>query len=244
MNNFYRPYNRFLKVNKDGISPEGSFIEFIRHDLIKPLEKKPLLKKIPKTISKRWALHTNKNCTEEKNLPKYQQFKEYFFHNYLESDRENHSKSFLPTDHIAILYPHIENNKKKRTFHRMKSAFNVHTTSKEIWLPKTGETTNNNQSSVNYNIINHMENPWNKNYIPLNIYYKKNVFGKYADLNRPFNLHKNKQYIEALSNNINIFKNYKGIFTKMYDDSIRNGNICLPFETKKSREANLTINKE
>lgn len=240
MSNFNRPYQKFLKANKDGVSPEGSFIEFIKHDIIKPLKRNPLFQKIPRTVSKKWALHTNKNCSIEKNLPKYQQFKDYSFHNIFEIDRKNYNKSFLPTDHIAIIYPHVK-EKNKRMFHKMKSAYNVHTTTKEIWLPKTDEQTINNQSSVNYNIINHKEIPWTKKYTPLNIYYKKNLLGKYADLNRPFSLHKNKQYNEALLNNTCIFKNYKGIFTKMYDDSMRNGNIYSPFETKKSRSGYMNI---
>ena len=99
-----------------------------------------------------------------------------------------------------------------------------------------------NNSSLSYNIINHEEN---KLYLRPSAFssmkkvnYKKLGFGHYVDINHPFYHNFNNEFNNALNENKIIFKAYKGIFSKMYDDAARNGNIYLPFDTKKTRELN------
>ena len=97
-----------------------------------------------------------------------------------------------------------------------------------------------NFSSVCYNIIKNEKNvlflrPSTSN---KRINFKKIGVGHYANISHPFYPNFNKEYNQDFSNNNNIFKAYKGIFTKMYDDSSRNRNIYLPFDTKKSRDIN------
>ena len=48
--------------------------------MIKPLERKTLCDDIKRSPRKNWSLNTTKNCSLEKNLPKHQQFKNYYFH--------------------------------------------------------------------------------------------------------------------------------------------------------------------
>ena len=70
------------------------------------------------------------------------------------------------------------------------------------------------------------------------INFKKMGMAHYTDINHPFYHNFNNEFQKAFEENKNIFKAYKGIFSKMYDDSARNGNIYLPFDTKKSRDLN------
>lgn len=145
---------------------------------------------------------------------------------------------------MSIIYPKVTKDKNRRTFYKTKSAFNIHEPTKDIWVPQTDK--NNylfNQSSVNYNIINHEKNPFFTKCHPMKNYSKNNVMSNFFDLDRPFHLHKNKQYNDALNNYSYIFRKIKGIFTHMYDDSTRNGKIYLPFETKKTREGEMNSNK-
>ena len=100
-----------------------------------------------------------------------------------------------------------------------------------------------NCSSVNYNIISNesIEKNFNK---PKNMidksktrmYFKKIGLSKYPDLERPISMHFDKEYKKEYSKNPGIFRVYRGIFSAMYDNAIRNGNIYPPFETKLARE--------
>ena len=84
-----------------------------------------------------------------------------------------------------------------------------------------------NNSSVCYNINNNEKNdlflrPSTSN---KRINFKKIGVGHYANISHLFYPNFNKEYYQHFFNNNNIFKAYKGIFTKMYDDSSRNRNI-------------------
>ena len=68
--------------------------------------------------------------------------------------------------------------------------------------------------------------------------FKKIGLSKYYDLEKPISLHFNKEYKQEYSKNPGIFKYYKGIFSGMYENAIRNGNIYPPFDNKLIRERN------
>ena len=68
------------------------------------------------------------------------------------------------------------------------------------------------------------------------MYFKKIGLSKYPDLERPISMHFDKEYKKEYSKNPGIFRVYRGIFSAMYDNAIRNGNIYPPFETKLARE--------
>ena len=215
----------------------------MRKDIIKPLERKPLYNQINRPLIKTWALRTDKNCSIEENLPKVQQYKNYYFHKITNEDKEKYNRYFLPTDHLAIRYPEKDPNKKQSyPFLEMKARYNPQSVTKNSWEPEVNRLSMTNNSSLSYNIINHEDN---KFYLRPSAFstmkkvnYKKLGIGHYADINHPFYPNFNNEFNKAFEENKNIFKAYKGIFSKMYDDAARNGNIYLPFDTKKSRELN------
>jgi len=232
-----------LKAPEVGSLPSKSIEEFMSKDIIKPLQRKPLYNPINRPLLKTWALQTNKNCSIEENLPKKQQYKNYYFHKITKEDKEKYNRYFLPTDHLAIRYPEKDPSKKQSyPFLEMKARYNPQSVTKNSWEPERSELSMANNSSLSYNIINHEPNKHFLRPSAFNIMkkvnYKKLGVGHYADINHPFYPNFNNEFHKAFEENKNIFKAYKGIFSKMYDDAARNGNIYLPFDTKKSREAN------
>ena len=230
-----------MKEPEVGSLPSKSIEEFMRKDIIKPLQRKSLYNQIERPLIKTWALQTDKLCPIRENLPKVQQYKNYYFHKITKEDKEKYNRYFLPTDHLAIRYPEKDPNKKQSyPFLEMKSRYNPQSVSKNSWEPNVSRLSMTNNSSLSYNIINHEEN---KFYLRPSAFstmqkvnFKKLGIGHYADINHPFYHNFNKEFHKAFEENKNIFKAYKGIFSKMYDDSARNGNIYLPFDTKKTRD--------
>lgn len=142
-------------------------------------------------------------------------------------------------------YPIKPISTKKKTFLEIKTKFNPIMSTREPWVPKAHQIFLGNNSSVSYNIINNEK--YEKSYItptnPKRINFKKIGLTKYNEKVSPYNLHFNKQYKQAYLENPSIFKVYKGMFTGMYDNAIKNGNIYPPFKTKTHRELNKKINK-
>ena len=205
-------------------------------DIVKPLKKKELYPQIKRLPRKVWALNYDKNCPIRENLPKVQQFKNYHFYKITQEDKDKYNRYFLQTDHLAIRYPKKEIIENKRyPFLEMKAKYNQQSCSKNDWQPGVNQLTNNNNSSVPYNIINNENNKFfvRPSASMSRINFRKVGIGHYADAGNPFYPNFNKDYNKAYLENKNIFKVYKGIFTKMYDDSNRNGNIYLPFDIKK-----------
>ena len=210
----------------------------MRKDIVKPLQRKSLYNNINRPLRRTWALQTYKNCPIEENLPKKQQYKNYYFHKITNEDKEKYNRYFLPTDHLAIRYPeNVSDKKQSFPFLEMKARYNPQSISKTSWEPERSKFSMTNNSSLPYNIINHEEN---KYYLRPSAFstmkkvnYKKLGIGHYADMNHPFYHNFNKEYNKAFEEKKHIFKAYKGIFSKMYDDAARNGNIYLPFDTKK-----------
>ena len=215
--------------------------------MTKPLERKSLYNKIKKTPRKNWSLNTTKYCPIEKNLPKYQQFKNYYFHNVSEKDKEKYKNSFISTDHISIHYPPSFINKKKSRMLFLKKSFNPMMRSTESITPNSRKVFLGNRSSVSYNIISNEKQDENLK-IPTDINknkinFKSNSISKCLDSERPYSMHFNKQYKQAYLENPSVFKVYKGLFTGMYDSAIKNGNIYPPFETKTTRNWYKKVNK-
>ena len=192
----------------------------MRKDIIKPLERKPLYNPINRPVKNTWALQTNKNCPIEENLPKVQQFKNYYFHKITKEDKEKYNRYFLPTDHLAIRYPEKDPNKKQSyPFLEMKARYNPQSVTKNAWEPAVSKLSMTNNSSLSYNIINHEDN---KNYIRPSAFstmkkinFKKMGMAHYTDINHPFYHNFNNEFQKAFEENKNIFKAYKGIFSKM-----------------------------
>ena len=226
-----------------GLLPSKSIEEFMRKDIIKPLQRKSLYNQIYRPSIKTWALQTDKSCPIRENLPKVQQYKNYYFHKITKEDKEKYNRYFLPTDHLAIRYPETDpNTKQSYPFLEMKARYNPQSVSKNAWEPEVNRLSMTNNSSLSYNIINHEENKFFLRPSAFStmkkVNYKKLGFGHYVDINHPFYHNFNNEFNNALNENKNIFKAYKGIFSKMYDDAARNGSIYLPFDTKKIRESN------
>ena len=74
----------------------------MKKDLIKPLQRKELYQKINRPLRKTWALNTGKNCPIRENLPKLQQFKNYYFYKISQEDKERYNRYYLTSDHLAI----------------------------------------------------------------------------------------------------------------------------------------------
>lgn len=118
------------KIANTGEDPKGKYLEFIKHDIIKPLTSKTVLKKEENKFfetcnAKRWALNTAKICSSRDLLPKLQPFKEYNFQKVdplkeqqLES---NQKKTYFKTDHISVKVPVWNNENKRETFLEKKS---------------------------------------------------------------------------------------------------------------------------
>jgi hypothetical protein len=230
-----REHKRFIKDKKadTGFDPKGSFIEFMKHDIIKPLDrpKNPIPELEP---TDRWSMNTEKKCPKPELLPKYQQLKEYNFISRSQEDIDKYRSSFIKTDIVAIRVPKIIKKEEKDSFLNLKSKYGGHTESfGNSWVPQGNLKTMNNKSSVRYNIINHDDNLISgKNVIgALDAYvsHRKKGVGEFADLTRPFYPNINKNHEVLLNEHPNVFKIHNGIFSHMYDVSHKNGNIIKPF---------------
>ena len=243
-------YNRFLKPSSNGTDPIGAFNHFISHDIIKPIIKKNIYKSIEYPIPQTWALGTTKKTENVSLLPKIQQLKEYNFSKLNDEEilfRQNNAKKFLKTDHIGIRIPsEIINNKneeKKFSFLNMKAQYNAQIESPNSWMIENNFPSQINKSSVNYNILNHVhfDNQNNRSYLNKNSFFKRKGVGNFADLTYTFNPNFNPHYEKAFNDNPNIFKSYKGIFSQLYEDAHRNGNIYHPFDLKQIKKSKSSL---
>lgn len=103
----YSNNQRFLKerISGTGRDPKGAFHEFVQRDLIRPLEKPSIYDKklqMSTTYTQKWSLQTGKNCPNEPEVPKIQQFREYNFPKRTENDIIRYQNNFLSTDNISL----------------------------------------------------------------------------------------------------------------------------------------------
>ena len=125
----------------------------------------------------------------------------------------------------------------------MKAQYNAQIESPNSWNIENNFPSQINKSSVNYNILNHVQfnNQNNRSFLNKNSYFKRKGVGNFADLTYTFNPNFNPHYEKAFNNNPNIFKSYKGIFSQLYEDAHRNGNIYHPFYLKQIKKSNSSL---
>jgi hypothetical protein len=216
------------------MDPQGAYIEYLKNDIVRPLEREQKKPEKPIIHKERWALDTKKICPSLEKLPKIQQYKEYYFPSRSKEDVENFRSNFHKTDNISIRIPKIKQIDEKESYLNLKTKFGPHSeTVKEGWVPQGNFKTMNNRSSVNYNILSN-DDKTNSGAVVLKILdkkitNKKKGVAEIVDLGRPFHSNFNKKYHELVNDNKNIFHVYNGIFSHMYDAAHRNGNIVVPF---------------
>jgi hypothetical protein len=234
----YKPVKGFHRFGKEkvadtGFNPKAAYTEFIQKDVTKPLEKPKQIRPIEPIPMEKWAVGTTKKSAEIEKIPKLQEFKNYNFPDKSKINPETYRSYFLPTDHINIKVPKIEVKGDKESYLVLKSKFGQHTETKDPWIPMGNFKTINNRSGVEYNIINHNDNNYSGSLVVTvsdkKVMNKKKGVGEIADLTKPFYTNFNKEYSNIYNSNPQIFHNYKGIFSHMYDAARRNGNIIMPF---------------
>ena len=264
-----RPFNRFgkAKIYNTGIDPPSIFVDFIKKDPDKPYKRyvSPIItqdiKYIP-TSPLRWGIGCTKSCNRRELVPKYDPYKEYNFLNKvnpnnhsisyeIEKDR-NFEKTYLKTDHISIREPKkskVEDNTKNNyPFLTLKGEYNNTSDSNSFWVPRNNANTSfSNKSSVDYNIINNLKD---SSYgiqkdVMLNktMHNKKKGIEEFVVSQRPFGPNYNQKFMKLMRENRERFRKYKGMFTELYDSSIKNGNIFKPFTEKKEDDLKIKNNK-
>ncbi len=118
----------------------------------------------------------------------------------------------------------------------MKKKFGNHTESiLKGWVPLENTIKSlSNLSSVQYNILSPQEPNPISGAVELKILDKKlanrkKSIGEFHDLTMNFHPKINKEFSETFNSHKNIFHIRTGIFSHMYDNAHRNGNISVPF---------------
>ena len=271
-----RPFNRFgkQKIYNTGIDPPSIFVDFINKDPEKPYKRyvSPIITNDTQYIPAyplRWAVGCAKSCNRKELVPKYDPYKEYNFIKKVkynknintcpnsisyekEENDENFAKTYLPTDHISIKEPKItkskEINKNNFPFLKLKREYNATSESNSFWVPRNNANKSfSNKSSVDYNIINNLEDNisgiqkdtmFNKT-----LHNRKKGIGEFNVSQRPFGPNYNQEFKKLMKDNADRFRRYKGIFTELYDSAIKNGNIFKPFNEKKENEVKVKNEK-
>ena len=174
-------------------------------------------------------------------MPKKQQFKIYYFPPENNNKEPKKYKSLsLKTDHIGIKIPKITKINSDKSFLKMKAGYssNNETKTENQWIPGISENSNNNISSKNYNIINFKPLKLNRysncKILNKSLNFRKKGIGEFCDLANVFNKNFNKEFSMRFEENPKRFYKYNGAFTNMYDVSIRNGKMILPFNLTKN----------
>lgn len=256
----YRPvkgFNRFGKsiMGDTGEDRNRAYVEFINKELIQPLKrpKVPEAGYVPDDPLK-WTVGCTKICNSSELLPKKQQYKDVTYHI---SNSPDYNKYYLQTDNISIKVPtEINRSAHQCPFLNMKAKYGAHSESKQGWVPREYTLTAANRGSVPYNIINYTMNPVSSakssDMMNKTLNNKKKGVAEFSDFTRPSYANFNKEYQQLLAENRNIFHNYNGIFSNLYDSAKKNGNICMPFrrssgevkdkEKHPTKEKHMTIN--
>lgn len=251
-----REYKRFISFRESltGLDPYYNFVHFRKRDIIKPLErpnlyekydiKNPTYKHNNLYVTKRnkntkWAIGTAARAPDEERLPKKQQYKIYYFPpEYNNKEPEKYRQFSLKTDCIGIKIPKINKVNSEKSFLKMKAGYSISNETKKEnqWVPFANQTSMNNISSKNYNIINFepltSTKRLNSEIMNKSLYFRKKCMGEYYDLTNVYNKNFNKEYSLKFEENPKRFYKYNGAFTNMYDASNRNGKITLPFDLK------------
>ena len=121
-----REYQRFLKtkIALSGGDISGTLLEFYNKDIIKPLTRPSIydnfdiknpnykhnsLYNTKPNENSKWAINTVARANSIENLPKVQQFENYYFPpKYNNKDVEKYRAFSLKSDHIGIKVPRIQ----------------------------------------------------------------------------------------------------------------------------------------
>ena len=247
-----RPFNRFIKpkVSYTGVDPSQTFINFINKDIPKPYKSQlyPYSdKNSVKIENTKWSIGTTCNCRRKEFLPKFQQFKNYYFisNNDNKNKIDNLRNTYLSTDHISIKKPDtldiIKEKKENRKSILKLKQLNFNSESNSFWTPFEHTDDNNfNRSSVDYNIINYKNNTISAkremSILEKSINNKKKGVTEFSQLQRNFEPNYRPKFNQMLRENNNIFMKYKGVFTQLYDSYNKNGNVFQPFSKSNSNE--------
>ena len=226
-----KPFNRFIKpkISNTGVDPAQIFLDFINKDIPKPYQSKlsPFSTKNKKSLkieNTKWSIGTTCNCRRKEFLPKFQQFKNYYFIS--NNNNNNLRNTYLSTDHISIKIPDsfdiIETNKENKKSILNLKKLNINSESNSFWVPFTHSDKNNfNRSSVDYNIINYKSNTISgkreSNILEKSANNKKKGVTEFSQLQRNFEPNYRQKFRQMLRENNNIFMKYKGCFTQLYD---------------------------
>lgn len=238
-----KPFKRFLddKQYASGIDPKAGVSQFIKTDVIKPMEREKIYQKTFSTegnrterrpVTAKWSLGCTKYPFDANTIPKIQQYTQYNFYKPNKAESEAFRKRTLPTDHLGV---QLKNGKGKDIgFLKTKAEYNIQSDSNSYWVPYHKGVSVNNVSSKNYNIINFQ--PLNNKMIDLtslvtakNINNKNKGVTEFADLTRKYRPNFNADFQRYYNENPKRFFKYKGIFSNMYDVSKRTGGISKPF---------------
>ena len=247
-----RPFNRFIKpkVSYTGVDPSQTFINFINKDIPKPYKSQlyPYSDKNSiKIENTKWSIGTTCNCRRKEFLPKFQQYKNYYFisNNDNKNKIDNLRNTYLSTDHISIKKPDtldiIKEKKENRKSILKLKQLNFNSESNSFWIPFEHTDDNNfNRSSVDYNIINYKNNTISAkremSILEKSINNKKKGVTEFSQLQRNFEPNYRPKFNQMLRENNNIFMKYKGVFTQLYDSYNKNGNVFQPFSKSNSNE--------
>ena len=238
-----RPFNRFgkPKLADTGIDPSTVFINFNNKDPTPPYNAKDssiyneYYNKYVPTEPLKWSMGNTLICKDEKLLPRKEQFKDYYFYNHKKEDEDNYRNNYLSTDHISIR-PNVSKSVDRIfPYLKMKSEFGTNQDSDSYWVPQIQRrATMSNRSSVEYDIINNIDNPTagkvHFGILDKALNNKKKGVAEFSDYLKPFNCNPNKRYLKYFDKNNNRFHFYKGVFSELYDSAARNGNIYIPFK--------------
>lgn len=256
LNSFPRPvreFNRFQEPTQwgSGMNPQTAFKEFMSKDVIAPYtrdrsELYPMyteMKARPQTA--KWALHTTKVPPSLDVVPKVQQFKEYptqiktkkteltiETNPKLETEFPKTSSRNSRTFQLHANKEQQINKNPIKGFLEMKKEYNVQKQSNSSWKPFLGGQTVTNTSSKKYNIITFepLSHRIDKTILDdKHINYKKKGVTEYADLTKTYRPNYNTEFKKAITNKPYRFRRFTGLFTNMYDASIRNGGIIKVF---------------
>ena len=237
-----KPYKRIspIKIADTGINPEQTFIDFIKKDFQKPYIKPNLkLEKFTPTNPLKWSLGYTYKCNDINLIPKFSNFKEYYFSKNTNEEILNYQNNYLNTDNISIRPRIINKSYNDNSFVNLKQKFGPFSESKNCWIPKhyiNGTVANKN--SVSYNIINNLDYNFSgkkgNDLFDKKINNRKKGISEFEDIKNPSNPKFTQEFNELISNNNKIFYNVKGPFTHLYDSSAQNGNIYLPFKREKN----------
>lgn len=207
-----------------GTDPYGSYREFMKKDVQKPIRTSALPQYQNnnqdhfKSLQNTWAVGTTK-YTKTKVQPDgtmTRDFKPVHKHN-------------IKTDHISVEPPASERPFQK-IYDQMltKPAYDKNQVSTKPWVPNASvEQTVNNRSSVSHNIINHQDNTHsgllNVGVMDKTVCNRKKGIGECSDLMHIYANKSNPDFVKAFNADPNQFKRKTGVFSHLYDAAHRFG---------------------